>query len=198
MIKFPEYPGATSVTFTPLNAVAVVDSEFTFHRKVHEWDGKVWSVQIEMGAMEEKYSRIWKAWIVSLKGPVNTFEFGPYSDKKIRGNASGVPLVNGTSHNPGQLNIDNCAHDTQNFFMAGDWISVASRLYQVTSDVDSNISGAAVLNIWPDLHPSTSDNSEIEYLNPVGTWRLNSSIALPTIDIVGNSLPFTISATHIV
>jgi len=81
------------------------------------------------------------------------------------GSAGGTPLVNGASQTGSSLVTDGWTVSTT-VLKAGDIISIGtngSKVYRVTSDVTSDVSGNATINIFPDLISSPANNANINH-----------------------------------
>ena len=76
--------------------------------------------------------------------------------------------------------IDGCSPDVTTFFKAGDYIQLGSgvttSLYKVLTDVVTNSSGQATLDIWPNLRSSPSDNAAVVVAHTKGRFRLKDNI----------------------
>ena len=189
-IPFPSKPKPASITWTPKNAVAQVESPFTFAKKVYAWPGQAWSVSIEMPPMSAKHLRIWQAFLVKLESGGEAFGFGPNVEKTFKG----IPkLVEGVS---GSILAGGWVPNTCNVLKSGDWISMGHQLHMVINDANSNARGQASVDIWPDLRPVVSKGIPIECKHPQGIFRLTGDVDLPTIGINGSSSAFTIAATQ--
>jgi len=68
---------------------------------------------------------------------------------------------------------------TEGFFYAGDYIQLGSAsgatLHKVLQQVDSDASGNATLEIWPELRKTANDGDAIIVENTVGVFRLVNS-----------------------
>lgn len=72
--------------------------------------------------------------------------------------------------------MDGCPLSQTDWLKAGDYIQLGTggdaRLFMVTDDVDSNGSGEATINIWPDINVAYADNTSVVVSNTVGAFRL--------------------------
>lgn len=90
------------------------------------------------------------------------------------------PLVNGAGQTGNTLNIDGCSPNTIGWFAPGDYIQLGTgsgtQLYKVLTRVDTNNSGQATLDIWPNLRSSPADNASVVFTNTKGRFRLKDNI----------------------
>jgi len=91
------------------------------------------------------------------------------------------PLVNGAGQTGNTLNIDGCSPNTIGWFAPGDYIQLGTgsgtQLYKVLTRVDTNNSGQATLDIWPNLRSSPADNAPVVFTDTKGRFRLKDNIA---------------------
>ena len=112
----------------------------------------VWGAQLELGSVATTYQPI----------------------------VAGTELVNGAGQIGGTLNIDGCSPSVTGYLMPGDYIQLGSgvttRLHKVLTQVNTDASGQATLDIWPDLRGSPADNSAVTLRNARGRFRLKENI----------------------
>lgn len=77
IVAIPSYPPApASVEFTQVDAVAANVSPFTFQQQVQKWSGSYRKASVSMPAMTDATAQAWIAFLVSLNGMANVFQFG--------------------------------------------------------------------------------------------------------------------------
>lgn len=174
----PSHTGIQSVVFRMASRNAISTSPFTFQQQVIAHQGQRWEVDVTLPPMKHSDARIWLAWLAKLDGTLNTFNIGDPLGASAQGPAGGTPLVAGASQTGTSINIDGCTSSQTGWLKAGDYIQIGSaadaRLYMVTDDVNTNASGEATINIWPQIRTAPSDNASIIVSNSVGTFRLSS------------------------
>jgi hypothetical protein len=94
--------------------------------------------------------------------------------------ATGTPVINGASQTGSELITDGWTADTTGILKAGDYIQLGTgstaRLYKVLDDVDSDGSGNATFDIWPNLRSSPDDNATITVSNCKSVFRLTTNV----------------------
>jgi hypothetical protein len=130
----------------------------------------------------------WISFLLKLNGQYGTFLLGDPNGATPRGSAAstpGTPVVNGSGQTGGELSIDGLPTSATGYLKAGDYIQLGSgtalQLYKVLNDVDSNASGQATLDIWPNLRNSPQDGSTVIVSNAKGAFRLSSNETAFTI-----------------
>jgi len=90
------------------------------------------------------------------------------------------PLVNGGSQVGDTLVIDGCSPSVTGFLLPGDYIQLGSstttQFYKVLTQVDTDASGGATLDLWPNLRSSPADNAAITVANTKGRFRLKDNV----------------------
>lgn len=180
-LALPTSIGIGEVTFTAANVTSSSTSPFTFKEQVFQWPGQRWEVSVAIPPCKKDLAEEWVAFLMSLKGRVGTFTLGDPNNTTTRGAATSLAdtiLVNGASQTGGSVAIDGLTPNTTDYFKAGDYIQIYTgadtQLYKVLTDTDSDGSGEATVDIWPDLRGSPADNQPVITENTVGVFRLSS------------------------
>jgi hypothetical protein len=191
-LTFPTQTGVAAVEFTATDVVSVSQSPFTFSQQVVRHAGARWSATISIPPVKRSDSEYWNSFLLRLRGQFGTFLLGDPNGATPRGSAAsaaGTPVVNGASQTGNELNIDGLPASATGYLKAGDYIQLGSastaRLYKVLEDVDSNGSGEATLNLWPDLRSSPADGATVVVSNAKGVFRLSNNEAVWTINNAG-------------
>lgn len=176
----PSLSPFTNLTVTAMDSVAVTESPFTFKQQAQVYGGKKLQIQITLPPMKLSVAAQWVAFLTALKGREGTFYCGDLSRTTPQGPASGLPLVNGAhSVSANSLSIKGFTAGITGVLKAGDYIQLgtgsSSRLYQNLQDIDSDVSGNAVADIWPDLRAAAADNDVIVVSGAKGVFRLTSN-----------------------
>ena len=195
-LSLPTSIGMANIEFTATNVVAVSQSPFTLEQQILQYPGQSWSVNVTLPAQQRDLMEPWIAFLLSLQGPVGTFVLGDPNGKTPLGVGGGTPLVNGGSQTGNSLNIDGCPISTTNWLKAGDYVQVrtgSSRtLHKVLTNVTTNASGQATLDIWPKLRSAPADNASVVITNAAGIFRLSTPQTTWSID---NATKYGISFT---
>ena len=163
-------------------AVAVSESPFSYSQQVYKHQGMRWEADITLPPMKRDTAEQWTSFLLRMRGRYGTFLLGDPNGATPRGSAAttpGTPLVNGGSQTGENLNIDGCPVSETGYLKAGDYIQLGSgataRLYKVLEDVDTDASGQATLNIFPNLRSSPSDDATVVVSDAKGVFRLSDS-----------------------
>ena len=182
-LNTPTNIGIANITLMAESAVAISQSPFTFQQQVVAHPGQRWAASISLPPMKRQDAEYWVAFLLSLKGQVGTFLLGDPNCFDAQGSASsvaGTPRVKGAGQSGDTLNIDGLPLSATGYLLPGDYIQLGSggsaTLYKVLTQVNSNGSGEATLDIWPNLRTSPSDNSLVVVSSTKGRFRLKDNV----------------------
>lgn len=191
-LSLPNHTGIAQVELMASDVVAMTESPFSLAQQVVRHAGAQWKANISIPAVKREDAELWNAFLLRLRGRFGTFLLGDPNAATPRGSASGTPgtpLVDGGSQTGNELNIDGCPLSATGYLKAGDYIQLGSgstsRLYKVLEDVDTDGTGSATLNLWPDLRTSPLDNSAVIVSSAKGVFRLSSNEASWAINSAG-------------
>ena len=191
-LTFPTQTGVAAVEITATDVVSISESPFTFSQQVVRHAGARWSATIKIPPVKRSDSEYWNSFLLRLRGQFGTFLLGDPNGATPRGSAAsaaGTPVVNGASQTGNELNIDGLPASAAGYLRAGDYIQLGSaataRLYKVLEDVNTNASGQASLNLWPDLRSSPADGAAVTVSSAKGVFRLSNNEAVWTINNAG-------------
>lgn len=174
-ITLPSSPAPSRLRIYPRAIVAVAASPFSGAQQVYQHQGQFWQADITLPPMRRADADAWIAAMLQLNGRYGTFRLGDAARINPRGDASGTPLVKGAGQTGQSLITDGWTAGVTGILKQGDYIEVASRLYMVMVDADSDGSGNATLDIWPRLRAATIDNEAITVRSCRGIFRLASN-----------------------
>ena len=174
----PSHTGLMNVTLRAVNQTALTSSPFSYRQQIHNHSGQRWECEIQLPAMITSDDEIWLGFLLSLNGMAGSFLLGDPLGATASGNLGGTPLVNGANQTGASLSIDGCSNSITNWLKAGDYIQLgggsSATLHKVLTNVDTNSSGQATLDLWPSIRVAPSDNATVTTSSPVGRFRLNS------------------------
>jgi len=187
-LNLPTSKGIHSITLYAQSTVGVSESPFTYKQQVYKHQGQRWEADVRLPPMSRADAEEWISFLLKLNGQYGTFLLGDPNGATPRGSAAstpGTPVVNGSGQTGGELSIDGLPTSATGYLKAGDYIQLGSgtalQLYKVLNDVDSNASGQATLDIWPNLRNSPQDGSTVIVSNAKGAFRLSSNETAFTI-----------------
>lgn len=185
-VSFPSSIGLANINIRARNVVGISSSPFTGQQQVYKHQGQWWEAEVTLPPMKRADAEQAVAFLLKMNGVYGTFLLGDKANTAPRGVGTGTPLVNGASQTGDELITDGWTTSITGILKAGDWIQLGegstTRLYKVLDDVNSDASGNATINIFPNLRSSPENNSAITVSNTQGLWRLASNETEYSID----------------
>lgn len=176
-LSLPASPGFNGVSVTATNIVGISSSAFTGETQVQEWPGEMWSFAMSLPPMKRDQAEAWLAFLLALRGISGTFLLGDPNGSAPQGVATGTPLVNG-AHTAGSktLNTKGWTPSVTRILKAGDYLQIGTgvtqRMHKALTDVNSDGSGLASIDIWPRLREDLADGAAITLNNCACVCRL--------------------------
>ncbi len=170
-----------SIELRTINAVAYSRSPFTFAGQAHEYAGKMWQADITLKPMRRSDAEKWITWLMSLKGQLGTFYLNDPLGCTPLGSArnSDTVTINGATTSGNTLDIQSAPLSTTDFLKAGDYMQIGSgtsrQLFKVLQDVDTDASGTATVDVWPNVRTTIADNAPVTFESAKGVFRLASN-----------------------
>ena len=163
--------------------VGVFEGIFSGIQKVQKHPFQRWEVEYTVIPLNRTDMDEWWSWIISLNGREKTFYGTLQAPNEMKGSAKDyfAPQLNGDhAVRTGSLSIDSAPTNVTNYLRYGDFIQMGSttdsRLHMVLENVNTDGSGEAEFDIWPDLQTGYSDNAAITVDSPLGLFRLMSNV----------------------
>lgn len=176
-LSLPNNVNASSFRTSIDTIVGISSSPFTFQQNVQLYDGERWRIDIALPPLSIEQAGDWLAFFGALRGASGSF-YAPVDTIKTTplGVATGTPLVNGTNNAGSKtLNTKGWTSSITNILKAGDYLQIGTSVYMVLQSVDSDGSGNATLDIFPQLRATLSNNTPIITENPVTVFRLDNN-----------------------
>ena len=176
----PASPAFRAARWERESAVAVSQSPFTYAQQAQVWDGQRWLATVSLPVMQLAAASEWEAFFGKLNARQGTFLMGHPLRAAPRGVGTGTPLVNGASQTGRSLVTDGWTAGQTGILKAGDMIQLGSastaRLYQILADANSDGSGNATFDVWPEIATAWDDNAAITVTAPKGVFRLTAPV----------------------
>lgn len=186
MATFPlTFPALTPQTasFRIVRATSSSVSPFTFRQQVYKFGGGRWEGNVDFPPLTQDQAAELQAMFLELEGQYGTFLYGDpnYLAQGARGLATGSPLVKGAGQTGNTLVVDGLSNNLTNWLKKGDYIQLgtgtSARLYQSSTDVNTNGSGEATITLYPALRTSPTDNAVVVVNGARGCFRLADNAA---------------------
>lgn len=161
MVTMPSTTRFVSSSFFLETNTQTFESPINRARQTVELGGQRWRGTWTLPPMSKTDAAAWIAFFLKLKGQSGTFTASDPDWQTNLGAWSGTPLVKGAGQTGNTLLIDGCNTSVTGWAKAGDYFNVASKLYRVTADANSNVSGEVTLSFEPPIYVAPADNAAI-------------------------------------
>ncbi len=168
------------VNFDLETASAYAKSSFTRRIVTQEYEGDAWTLTLGYRGLTREKAQPVLAFKDSLRGPIGTFVMKfPGYDAPLGAakNVASSPSVNGSGQAGSKtLTIGSATPSVEDWLLEGDIIQVgpASRphWHRVLTNVDTDSSGEATIDVAPRIREDTLDGDLISYTSPLCLFRL--------------------------
>ena len=180
-LSLPTSIGMAQIELRATNAVARSTSPFTFSGQVHAYSGSAWSADVTLPSIRRDLAEDWIAFLLSLRGQLGTFYLGDPNAATPRGSArdSHSIATSAAVSSGSSIGIDGALTSVTGYLKAGDYLQVGTgnsrQLFKVLSDVNTNSSGEATVDVWPNVRTSIANNSPLTVENTTGLFELASN-----------------------
>lgn len=185
------------VEFAMRSSVGVTESPFTHRSQKVDWGGDRWLARIVLPPLKTADAREWQGFLAALRGKFGTFLLGDPFNSAPRGSTPGAPVINETTPLGFTLITDGWTASQNGILLRGDMFQVeagaSSRMYIVTEDANSNVSGQSTLSIWPRWRGKLADYDGIalNFAAPKAVFRLRENLREYSIsDLVTYGIAF--------
>lgn len=180
-LALPTHTGIAQIELRATNAVAYSRSPFTFAGQAHAYAGKAWQADVTLPSMKREDAERWVAWLISLKGQLGTFYLGDPAANTPLGSARDTDtiLVDGAVSSGDTIAIDSAPASQTDYLKAGDYMQIGTgvnrQLFKVLNDVDTDGTGSATVDVWPNVRTSIADDAAVTVQSAQGIFRLASN-----------------------
>ena len=180
-LALPTHTGIAQIELRATNAVAYSRSPFTFAGQAHAYAGKAWQADVTLPSMKREDAERWVAWLISLKGQLGTFYLGDPAATTPLGSARDTDtiLVDGAVSSGDTIAIDSAPASQTDYLKAGDYMEIGTgvnrQLFKVLNDVDTDGTGSATVDVWPNVRTSIADDAAVSVQSTQGIFRLASN-----------------------
>lgn len=176
-LELPTSSCIANVTMNLTRVVGVTFSPFTLEEQAFKWPGESWSMEFAMPPFVDRgIAEDWVSFALSLEGKYGRFLAGDPSAKQPRGVATGSPVIDGSNQTGKILSTTGWTANTTGIMLKGDYFQtgtgLASKLYKLAADANSDALGNANLSLVNTLKNSPPDGEAIIVNNPRGVFRL--------------------------
>lgn len=168
-------PGFSAMALSNQAAVASGESPFTGINKTYVWSAQVQTWELTLPPMAVDKQRKWSAWFkrVGLRGLAFWL---PAPEWKRCKRSPGVPKLKGANQTGRTLSVDGFTASMDAALPAGVMVQIGDRLHEVVADVDPDVDGEAMVEVFPAVvKQDLADDTEIVWRAPKGKFRMTGN-----------------------
>jgi hypothetical protein len=175
-LSFPSSPNPQRARVVMRTNVGVSQSMFSFSAQKQVHSGQRWEIDLELPPItDQAVAGEWIGFLAKLNGTQGTVLVPDPDRTAPQGVGTGTPLVKGASQTGNSIITDGWTISQTGILKAGDLMQIGNYMYMVLSDANSDGSGDATFDIWPNLRSSPADNAAITVNNCKTLMRLASN-----------------------
>lgn len=171
-------------SFEEWNASSVTRSPFTGKPQPQFFEGDYWEIAVTFLNLDRILAQPVLAFRSALRGSQGTFvaPFPGYNGSLgAAATLPATPLVRSTvAAGSAELPIKDAPSNIEGFYLAGDILQVGPATrphwHRVLTDVDTDSSGNAVIDVWPLIREGTTANDLVSSTNPLCLFRQVSEV----------------------
>lgn len=171
-VSLPAYFPIEEQSFALEGHVSVFESPLSRASQQQVRGGSRWMSEVTLAPMTMQQARPILSWLEDVQAHGHFFTLGDVEAGTALGVATGAPVLDGASQTGSTLNTRGWTASTAGILQAGDFIQIGDELKRVVSDVNSNASGEAEVNITPPLRGTFADGVGIQVSNTGALMRL--------------------------
>lgn len=173
VITFPTLIKPSKITRRPVNNVSIAESRFTWQPQRQVFDAQRFEIDLEYPPITDVAARSeFEVFLMLMGGAENTTLVPDYIRTSPEGVGTGTPLVNGASQTGSSIITDGWTAGQTDILKAGDPLQIGNYTYYVTANANSDGSGNATFNIYPNLRSSPANNDAITVNNVATLCRI--------------------------
>lgn len=152
---------------------SATESTFTYAVQVVHAASQ-WQLEWSWAAMPHIRAEAVTAWLNSLNGQAGTFTYAPY--QSVKSTVAGKTLASAASPYATTLLATGWGANATTGLRAGQYFQLGTQLLLITTaNVSADANGQVTIGFQPELRDTFAAGAALNFTNPVGTFRLNSS-----------------------
>ena len=152
---------------------SATESTFTYAIQV-VGGASQWQLEWTWGAMSHVRAEALAGWLDSLNGQVGTFTYAPR--QSVTSTLTGKSLGAAAYGYNKTISATGWAANAPSTLRVGQFLQIGSQLLRITgAGAKADASGKVTISFEPELRVNYTNGTALNFINPTGTFRLNSS-----------------------
>jgi hypothetical protein len=168
----PDALKAASLTIEAITNAAREASPYSFAQTVYNFQGGMWSAELDLAHLSEDDHRAAWGWLVGLEGPATTFQM--YAPDYT---GSAIPFAANPTLSAEALVRSNALVATVGpgeAFTVGDYLTLGQNLHMVTLAAAPG-SGVQAFEVWPRMRADHAVGAAVIADQPFGNWAISGN-----------------------
>ncbi|WDG52503.1 hypothetical protein [Pseudomonas chlororaphis] len=170
-LTWPASLRPSEMTWGIVNNSRAFTSTLSNAQQIVGYPGAYWQCTLTFGLLTRGQERELSAFLGRLDGMFGTFNLPAFTRTRTD-NVGALVVVTGNAQARSMLIAG--ATPSTSIFAAGDYITVAGEMFEVTDPVSSNAQGQATLPLNKRIRKALTAGAAIEYRNPYSEMRMTS------------------------
>lgn len=170
-LTWPASLRPSEMTWGIVNNSRAFTSALSNAQQIVGYPGAYWQCTLTFGLLTRAQERELSAFLGRLDGMFGTFNLPAFTRRRT-GSVGALTVVTGNAQ--ARTMVLTGAAPSAAVFAAGDYITVAGEMFEVTDAVSSNAQGGLTVALNKRIRKTLTPGAAVEYLNPYSEMRMTS------------------------
>lgn len=170
-LTWPASLRPSEMTWGIVNNSRAFTSTLSNAQQIVGYPGAYWQCTLTFGLLDRAQERELSSFLGRLDGMFGTFNMPAFTRRRTV-SVGALTVISGNAQARSMVVAG--ATPSSAIFSAGDYITIAGEMFEVTDAVSSNAQGQATLMLNKRIRKSLPAGAAVEYLNPYSEMRMTS------------------------
>lgn len=170
-LTWPASLRPSEMTWGIVNNSRAFTSALSNAQQIVGYPGAYWQCTLTFGLLTRAQERELSAFLGRLDGMFGTFNLPAFTRRRTT-SVGALTVVTGNAQ--ARTMVLTGATPNAAIFAAGDYITVAGEMFEVTDTVSSNAQGGLTVALNKRIRKTLTPGASVEYLNPYSEMRMTS------------------------
>ncbi|WP_434577533.1 hypothetical protein [Pseudomonas sp. Z1-6] len=170
-LTWPASLRPSEMTWGIVNNSRAFTSALSNAQQIVGYPGAYWQCTLTFGLLTRAQERELSAFLGRLDGMFGTFNLPAFTRRKTN-SVGALTVVTGNAQ--ARTMVLAGATPSTAIFAAGDYITIAGEMFEVTDGVSSNAQGGLTVALNKRIRKALTPGAAVEYLNPYSEMRMTS------------------------
>lgn len=170
-LTWPASLRPSEMTWGIVNNSRAFTSALSNAQQIVGYPGAYWQCTLTFGLLTRAQERELSAFLGRLDGMFGTFNLPAFTRRRTS-SAGALTVVTGNAQ--ARTMVLTGATPSAAIFSAGDYITIAGEMFEVTDPVSANAQGRVTVTLNKRIRKTLTPGAAVEYLNPYSEMRMTS------------------------